>query len=42
MSGAQPSEILFVAIWSRVLSEAEIDVMYQAAKGYYAIRGVAI
>ena len=42
VSGAQPSEILFVAIWSRVLSEAEIDVMYQAAKGYYAIRGVAI
>jgi hypothetical protein len=42
VAGALPSEILFAAIWSRVLTEVEIDVMYEAVKGYYANRGITV
>jgi hypothetical protein len=42
VAGYQPSEIFFVAIWSRVLTEVEIDVMYEAVKGYYANRGIPV
>jgi hypothetical protein len=42
VAGSLPSEIFFVAIWSRVLTEVEIDVMYEAVKGYYANRGIPV
>lgn len=41
-AGTVPTEILFAAIWSRELTDAEVETMYQAVKAYYARRGIAI
>jgi len=41
-AGTVPTEILFAAIWSRELTDSEIETMYQAVKAYYARRGIAI
>ena len=42
VSGSLASEIFFVAIWSRVLTEAEIEVMHTAVKSYYGNRGMVV
>lgn len=42
VGGWLPSEIFFVAIWSRVLTEAEIEVMHTAVKSYYGARGMVV
>lgn len=39
---AVPQEILFAAIWSRELTDVEVDAMFAAIKPYYAKRGITI
>lgn len=39
---AAPTEIFFAAIWSRDLTDEEVNAMYVAVKAYYAKRGIAV